>query len=96
MRNYEVAVIVNPDLDDQAIQALEEKLKGWISAADGQAVDVERWGRRRLAYPIDGNRDGYYFFVNSQMPPQATASLERELGLNEDVMRFMITLREEA
>lgn len=96
MRNYEVAVIVNPDLDDQALQALEEKVKGWISAVDGQTVDVERWGRRRLAYPIENNRDGYYLFVNSQMPPQATGSLERELKLNEDVMRFMITLKDEA
>jgi small subunit ribosomal protein S6 len=96
MRNYEVAVIVNPDLDDQAIQSLEEKLKGWISAAEGQTVDIERWGRRRLAYAIEGNRDGYYFFVNSQMPPQGTASLERELKLNEEVMRFMITLKDEA
>ncbi len=95
MRNYEVAVIVNPDLDDQALQAFEEKVKGWISAVDGQTVDVERWGRRRLAYPIENNRDGYYLFVNSQMPPQATGSLERELKLNEDVMQFMITLKDE-
>ena len=95
MRNYEVAIIVNPDLDDQAVQQLEEKVSNWIEAADGKAYDVERWGRRRLAYPIDGNRDGYYLFFQTQMPPQASGMVERDLKLNEDILRFMITLKEE-
>jgi small subunit ribosomal protein S6 len=96
MRNYEVAIIANPDLDDQAVQALEEKVSSWIAAADGKAYDVERWGRRRLAYAIDGNRDGFYLFFQTQMPPQASGAIERDLRLNEDILRFMITLKEES
>lgn len=95
MRNYEVAVIANPDLDEQSIQALEGKISGWITAAEGKALDVQRWGRRRLAYPIEGNTDGFYLFIQTEMPPQAGVSIERELQLNEDVLRFMITRTDE-
>lgn len=95
MRNYEVAVIANPDLDEQAIQALEGKISSWITAAEGKALDVQRWGRRRLAYPIEGNTDGFYFFIQTEMPSQAGVSIERELQLNEDVLRFMITRTDE-
>jgi small subunit ribosomal protein S6 len=95
MRNYEVAIIASPDLDDQAVQQLEEKVAGWIAAVEGNAYDVERWGRRRLAYAIDGHRDGYYLFFQTQMPPQASGSIERDLKLNEDILRFMITLKED-
>jgi len=49
MRNYELAYIVDPDLEEQALTDLEEKVKGWIEAAGGKLSEIDRWGKRRLA-----------------------------------------------
>lgn len=94
MRNYELAYIVDPDLEEQALTDLEEKVKGWIEAAGGKLSEIDRWGKRRLAYPINKKTDGYYFIITIEMPPQAGALVERDLRLSEPILRFMITLKE--
>ncbi|MBI3362276.1 MAG: 30S ribosomal protein S6 [Chloroflexi bacterium] len=91
MRNYEIAFIAHPELDDEAFTALIEKIKGWITAAGGAVGDVDRWGRRRLAYPIRKQREGQYAFIPAQMPASFTGELERNLRFAEPVMRFLIT-----
>jgi small subunit ribosomal protein S6 len=91
MRNYEIAYIADPDLDEASLTALEEKVKGWVEAAGGAVVKVDRWGRRRMAYPIRKRRDGVYTFVFANLPPQAGISIEANLRLNEQVLRFLIT-----
>jgi small subunit ribosomal protein S6 len=96
MRNYEVAYIADPDLDEQALAALEEKVTSWIEAAGGKTVQVDRWGKRRMAYSIRKRMDGYYVFVKAELPPQATATLERDLRLQEPVLRFLLTVAEAA
>jgi len=94
MRNYELAFIVDPELEEQALTDLEEKVKGWIEAAGGKLTEINRWGKRRLAYPINKKTDGYYFFITIEMPPPAGALIERDLRLTEQILRFMITLKE--
>ena len=96
MRNYEIAYIADPDLDENSLTALEEKLKGWIETAGGSVVKVDRWGKRRLAYTIKKRHDGHYVFFQAAMPTAAGAELERNLRLTEQVVRFMITLQEAA
>ena len=92
MRQYEVAYIAHPDLDQEALTALEEKVKSWIETAGGEVLEIDRWGKKRLAYAIEKRSDGFYFFVKANMPPQAGMSIERELGLNEQILRSMITV----
>lgn len=94
MRNYEVALIAHPELNDEALAALVDKVTGWITAAGGVLGEIDRWGRRRLAFPIRKQREGQYMFVPAQMPPAATRDLERNLRLTESILRFMITLKE--
>jgi small subunit ribosomal protein S6 len=96
MRNYEVAYIANPDLDEEGLTTLEGKIQAWIEAAGGTTASVDRWGRRKLAYPIDDYRDGYYYFVQSELPPGGPASLESELKVSEEVLRYMITRQDPA
>ena len=96
MRNYEVAYIADPDLDEAAQAALDERVAGWITAAGGQTIQVDRWGKRRMVYPIKKRLDGVYVFVKAQVPPRATLDLEREMRLQESILRFMITLQAEA
>jgi small subunit ribosomal protein S6 len=91
MRNYEVAYIADPDLDEQALASLEEKISSWIQTAGGKTLQVDRWGRRRLAYPIRKRSDGFYVFLTAELPTTATAALERDLRLQESVLRFLVT-----
>jgi small subunit ribosomal protein S6 len=94
MRNYEVAFIADPDLEEEALEELEARVKGWIESAGGTTNKFDRWGKRRLAYPINKKNDGYYVFINVEMPPHAGTLIERDLRLSEQILRFMITLHE--
>lgn len=96
MRNYELGYISDPELGEQAQADLETKVAGWIESAGGSTIKVDRWGKRRLAYPIKKHADGYYVFYQIQLPPQSAIQVERDMRLNENVMRFLLTLQEEA
>ena len=95
MRNYELAVVLNPELSDDALTTLQGKVADWIAAAGGAVVRLDYWGRRRLAYPIGKKREGAYVFWYVQMPPDAPAVVERKLRIEEDVMRFLFVRHEE-
>ncbi|HHH83370.1 MAG TPA: 30S ribosomal protein S6 [Chloroflexi bacterium] len=94
MRNYEIAYIADPELDDEALAELEAKVKGWIEAAGGKLGKIDRWGKRRLAYPIKKKTDGHYVFIYADMPTEAPAIIERDFRLSEQILRFMFTLQE--
>ncbi len=95
MRNYEVAFIGDPDLDEAGLTALEDRVKSWVEAAQGKTIQVDRWGKRRFAYPIGRRTEGYYVFMRTEMPPAAGGAIERDLRLTEQVLRFLITQQEE-
>ena len=69
MRNYEVAFIVHPEVNEHALTALTEKVQGWVTTGGGALVRTDHWGKRRLAYAIRKQRDGHYVFVYAAMPP---------------------------
>ena len=87
MRQYELMVILDPELDDRTVQpSLERFLK--VVTTDGGSVDnVDIWGRRRLAYDIKKKSEGIYTVVNFTAEPATAKELDRQLGLNESVMR---------
>jgi len=91
MRNYEVAMIADPDLDEQGLETLQTKVLGWIQAAGGIPGKTDAWGRRRLAYPIQKKTDGFYVFIQAELPADGPLQVERELRLSENVIRFMVT-----
>jgi small subunit ribosomal protein S6 len=91
MRNYEVAYIADPDLDEQSLETLQTKVQGWIETAGGKPGKVDVWGRRRLAYPIQKKTDGFYVYIQAEMPANGPLQIERELRLTEDIIRFMVT-----
>jgi small subunit ribosomal protein S6 len=95
MRPYELIVIIHPGLDEAAVNQTLEKINGWITTAGGTISTTDVWGKRRLAYPIQKQRDGLYYLLNIQMAPTANADLERNLRILEPVMRFSIIAKEE-
>ncbi len=94
MRSYEVVIIAHPDLDEAAFDALIEKAQGWITDVDGSIEKVDRWGKRRMAYKIRKQREGQYVLLKAQMPSSFVTELERNLQLQEPVMRYMVTIIE--
>ncbi len=90
MRNYEVAFIAHPELDEASFAALVEKAQSWVTTAGGQLVKTDIWGRRRLAYPIRKQTEGQYVLLEAQLEAAATRDIERNLRLTEQVLRFQI------
>lgn len=91
MREYDLIVIVHPDLEENALSELLEKVKGWITEAGGAITKADHWGKRKLAYPIRKQRDGQFVLLKVNMPPTFGAALERNLRFAEPVLRFMLT-----
>jgi small subunit ribosomal protein S6 len=90
MRAYELMVILDPNLEERTVQpSLDTYLN--VVRNDGGTVDnVEVWGRRRLAYEIDKNAEGIYAVVNLQAEPATVKELDRQLTLNESVLRTKV------
>ena len=94
MRTYEVILIVQPDLDETALNGVIEKTKGWITDGGGAVEKVDLWGKRRLAFAIRKQREGQYQLITAEFAPSFTAELERNLRFLEPVMRFLIANKE--
>ncbi len=90
MRDYEMTAIASPEVGDDNFGAVVERLKQFVVDAGGEVTKVDTWGRRRLAYPIEGFREGYYFVTQFQMAPSATVELERNVKLSEQIIRYML------
>jgi len=88
-RKYEVMFILNPALGDEAIAATTEKIQALIEAsASLEKVDV--WGRRRLAYEINDQKEGYYVLINFSAEAEFPKELERILKITEGVLRYLV------
>jgi small subunit ribosomal protein S6 len=93
-RDYELGVVINPEVGDEQARAIVERVTQIIGGHSGQVVRVNAWGRRRLAYPIEHHRDGLYFFYDLILEPQSVAEIERDLRVNEDIIRHLMKLRD--
>jgi small subunit ribosomal protein S6 len=92
MALYEHIYLVRQDVTAPQVEALTEQLKSTIAANGGSVSKVEAWGLKSLAYRIKKNRKAYFTLINIDAPAPAIVELERQLGLNEDVIRYL-TLR---
>jgi len=91
MRDYDVMVIFHPELEEQALTDLIDRVQGWITDAGGSVSKVDVWGKRKLAYAIRKQKEGQYVLFNTQMDPSFGSELERNLRFLEPVMRFLIS-----
>lgn len=95
MRQYELAYIIHPDLDETAFKEAVDRIQGLVEAGGGKVTNAEIVGKKRMAYEIRKQREGQYVFLQTEMPPEYCTELERSLSLLEPVMRFMITAIEQ-
>lgn len=91
MRAYEVLVILDPSLDERTIEPSLDKYLNVIRNDEGTIDSVDVWGRRRLAYEINKNDEGIYALVNLQATPDSVKELDRQLSLNESILRTKVT-----
>ncbi|MEI8125343.1 MAG: 30S ribosomal protein S6 [Parachlamydiaceae bacterium] len=89
---YEGMYVISATLSDDARNKAFQKIQNGITQRGGEILKVHDQGRRRLAYEIDGHREGYYYIVYFNLTPSGIAELWQEYHLNEDLIRF-ITLR---
>jgi len=95
MALYEHVFLARQDLSPQQVDALVEQYKGVIESSGGKVGRVENWGLKSLAYRIKKNRKAYFTLLDLDAPAEAVKEMERQMGLSEDVLRFM-TIRVEA
>ena len=92
--NYEAVYILNPDLTEEQIAALVERFKSVVEA-NGTVTEVDEWGKRRLAYPINDLMDGYYVLMTFTAAAAIPAELDRIFRITDGVMRSMIVCKDE-
>ena len=91
---YEVLYIVDATQSEESIAALVEKFKAMVEA-EGTLANIDEWGKRRLAYPINDLNEGYYVLMNIETKPEFPAELERVMKITEGVLRCLTTAVEE-
>src|ERR1700712_1885076 len=94
MRQYELLVILDPSLDERTVQPSLETFLNVIRTDGGSVEKMEIWGKRRLAYEIEKNADGIYALLEVTCEPATVSELDRQLGLNESVLRTKVLRRE--
>lgn len=87
---YELAIILDAELDDDKVQDELRKIREWIESKGGHIEGVEEWGRRELAYPIKKREQGYYAFVYFEVPPQISLELREHLRMAPSILRFRV------
>ena len=91
MRTYDMLLIVDPRLTDEEVAQLGTRLQEALVALGGEVVSSEDWGRRRLVFELRKQREGHYLLLQVRANPASVREYERQLKLNESVLRFLTT-----
>jgi small subunit ribosomal protein S6 len=95
LRHYEVMVILDPSLEERTIAPSLDTFLNVVKKDGGSVENVDIWGKRRLAYEIDKHAEGFYAVIDLQAAPAAVQELDRQLNLNESVLRTKVLRPEE-
>jgi small subunit ribosomal protein S6 len=88
--DYELTFIVHPEVADDALDPIVNNLTQYINAHSGTVVEVARWGRKKLAYPIKHVLEGNYILIRFKMDPAANRELETNLKISEKILRYLL------
>lgn len=90
MRDYEAMFIIKPDLEDEAIDATITKFQGLVTGGGGTITNIDRWGKRRLAYEIAGYMEGVYVVMDFSAEAAVARELERVFKITDEVIRHLV------
>lgn len=94
MNKYESVIIINPNLEEEAIKALIEKISNLINT-DGKVSSVEEVGKKKIAYEIKKNKEGFYVVFKFEANPELITELERVYRITDEVIKFIVVKEEE-
>jgi small subunit ribosomal protein S6 len=96
VREYEVTIIIQPQLDEEGREQLIERISELLvpGASEEEKPTVDEWGVRRLAYPIQKNTEGYYVLYDAVLEPTRVPEIERSIQYMEDVLRYLVVRKE--
>ncbi len=90
LHDYELVLIISPEVADEKFQTIIDNLSRSITEKGGATANIERWGRKKLAYPIKRFLEGSYILAKFQMNPAFAKELEANLDISEDVLRHLL------
>jgi len=88
--NYELVFIIHPEIADDALDSVINGITQYITGKNGEIVELERWGRKRLAYPINHLMEGNYVLVKYKIDPSANKELENNMNISEKILRYLL------
>ena len=94
MNKYELALVVNAKLEDEARDAVVEKAKGYVTRYGGVIGEVEEWGKKRLAYEIQKMHEGYFYFIQFEADPSAPGQIESHMRILDNVLRYLVVRKD--
>ena len=94
MSKYELSLVVNAKIEDEAREAVVEKAKNYVTRYGGTITEVEEWGKKRLAYEVQKMREGFYYFIQFEAEPTCPAEVERHVRIMDNVMRYLVVKKE--
>ena len=90
LRDYELIVIISPEVEDEKLEATVDNISQFITERGGIISSVDRWGKRRLAYPIKHFMEGSYVLAQFKLKPALSKELEARLQISEEVLRYLL------
>ena len=96
MKKYELALVGNAKIEEDARAAVVEKAKEYITRAGGTVTEVEDWGKKKLAYEIQKMNEGFYYFIQFDAEPDVPAEVEADVRIMDNVLRFLCVKKDEA
>ena len=92
-QDYELVYIIKPDLEEEALESRIESISQYISGNNGVVDEVEKWGKKKLAYPINHSLEGFYVLTRFKISPTRCKELEASLKISEDILRHLLINR---
>jgi small subunit ribosomal protein S6 len=94
LRDYELTVVIAPEVPEERLESSLESISRYVTERGGTVSDIQRWGKRKLAYPIKHLFEGYYVLFQFKMKPADGRELENNLRISEEVLRHLLIYRE--
>jgi small subunit ribosomal protein S6 len=90
MHDYELVAIISPEVDEDAMAKIVDRVTQSINSRGGAVEEIKNWGRRRLAYPVRKFMEAEYVLARFKLMPRLVRELEREIGASEEVLRYLV------
>lgn len=94
MNKYELVLVVNAKIEDEARTAVVDKAKAYVERFGGTVTEVEDWGKKKLAYEIQHMKEGFYYFIQFEADAACPAELEKRVRIMENVLRYLVVRKD--